>query len=526
MTDDGETLHGVADNGEHCCLCGGEHATVGHGETFSTCANCYDAFLDSEPWGRDEGLAKLRAEYFRRVSNMLATVPKEKMTAKTITPERLDEIERLSMSPGGETLPREEGRELVRGYRAHLAQPEPDRSGERADLRRRFAELHPDERHEVLAAPYMIEPFDQRLRQLDKQLRECFDRYESAAEANDTLRARIAELESQLANAQRSHEAYRGEAQRIDRGFNDQIAELTALRDRLRSELTASRAEVLRLNELGKKENGEHAMLIREWREQSESQRRTIEELEGELQAERAKVKAAVEQLRELDEVGGKALGGYSFVAMHVRRILESLQPATPKESKPVNGDTAFKFDVNASTGFRFGDGSCTRCGGTKELVELMTSKKTPCPDCAPNPAKEFTTVSGPDTVATPAAPERLTREWLEEYQKHANTCGAHTIALPRRRIVQLLDAASRDLDRAEKEQAASGEDRCPTCDSSAKSGLHSCGDSWHQAASGEDGEQEKRLEDMRATLADSGSFGAFGSILLQYLREEREATR
>jgi hypothetical protein len=68
----GEMLYGVGDNGHRCCFCGGKFANMAVGETFSTCANCFDFYEGALVSGGPHHLAAMRDEYFRRASNALS----------------------------------------------------------------------------------------------------------------------------------------------------------------------------------------------------------------------------------------------------------------------------------------------------------------------------------------------------------------------------------------------------------------------------------------------------------------------
>lgn len=126
--DDGETLKGIADNGTVCCLCGSSHyANMAAGETFSTCTRCYDRYHADEN--------RLRAEYARRVSNMLATAPKSELPisivalAQRLDSEQISDRQRYGLE-GSITLNSQERASLHAFLRAaqnyYHAKPSPD----------------------------------------------------------------------------------------------------------------------------------------------------------------------------------------------------------------------------------------------------------------------------------------------------------------------------------------------------------------------------------------------------------------
>jgi hypothetical protein len=344
----------------------------------------------------------------------VATVPKEKMTDKTITPERLNQLEATSRNGHSRTaVDVLELRELLRVYRAHLAQPEPDRSGEpaivaflRANQDRQTLGLSGIDVRELLAwadrrpavetsdkteptrarlystirmaidsearrinTPYVLDsallkvaveqliikfgwdPSEERdrirlrFREVHVRLlhalgdeddhgdpRSTTDLIDELHGERDQLRASNAELESQLAEV---HTDYDIERKRL----YEQACRLEQERDRLR-------AEVLRLNELGKKERAEgeekssaNAHEAAHFRRAFNGTRELLERAEKELQAERAKVARAL-HLAELlwgyfaeCKANGTPLS-HGTVENNLMQLRQALRPSAPKEAE------------------------------------------------------------------------------------------------------------------------------------------------------------------------------------------------
>jgi hypothetical protein len=331
----------------------------------------------------------------------VATVPKEKMTDKTITPERLNQLEATSRNGHSRTaVDVLELRELLRVYRAHLAQPEPDRSGE-PQIVARLRDLAGSEgsvTYGPSAAQEIVAWLDRRpaaetsahggneCPRRETIRRAEAETAEQAAKVR-TCEARIAELESERDQAWENRNMLRSELDAVNALTRQEL-------DRLRSELSASRAEteamrvrictiadeangphpvqtaeaamtcieealgsehrererlraeVLRLNELGKKERAEgeekssaNAHEAAHFRRAFNGTRELLERAEKELQAERAKVARAL-HLAELlwgyfaeCKANGTPLS-HGTVENNLMQLRQALRPSAPKEAE------------------------------------------------------------------------------------------------------------------------------------------------------------------------------------------------